>query len=75
MALLILPVLVIVAIIAAVAVYMKTKSWAKVGYAFEIMLALGVFGLSLQFVDTTLIVAIDLLGLGLLINGVISLAK
>jgi hypothetical protein len=75
MAVLVLPILVIIAIIVAVVVYMKTKSWAKVGYVFEIIFALAVFALSSQLVDGILIVAIDLLGLGLLINGIISLAK
>lgn len=68
-----IPVLVIIAIIAAAVAYMKTKSLAKVGSTFQIILALGVFGLATQLVDVAVIGISVLLGLGMLISGIIGL--
>ena len=70
---LVLPVLVIIAIIVAAIVYMKTKSWAKVGSVFQIIFALGVFGLATQLIDNVVITISILLGLGMLIKGIIGL--
>ena len=67
------PVLIIAAIVIEAIVYFMTKSWFKMAYALEIILALGVFLLSLMITDSVLMVSIDLLALGLLINGIISL--
>ncbi len=65
-----IPVLVIIAIISAVVLYMKTKSLAKVGSTFQIIMALGVFGLTTQLVDGTIIGISVLLGLGMLVSGI-----
>ena len=67
------PVLVIVAVIVAAYIYMKTKSMAKVGSAFQIIFAIGVFGLTTQLVDAALMTITSLLGLGMLISGIMGL--
>ena len=67
----ILPVLVIVGAIVAAIVYSKTKSWAKVGYLFQIIFALVVFGLATQVADVMVIMISALLGLGMLIGGIL----
>ncbi len=69
----VLPVLVIISIIAAAVVYMKTKSWAKVGSVFQIIFALGVFGLATQLADAAVIMISALLGFGMLISGIAGL--
>ena len=80
MVVLVFPILVIVAVVLAIIVYTQTKSWKKTGYYFEILLAIAVFILSSQF-DWTgtemryVGISIILLGIGLLINGIVSLLK
>jgi hypothetical protein len=69
------PLLILIAIVLAAIVHKRTKSWLKVGYALEIMLAAAVLAISAQLTDMLLITAIDLLALGLLINGIVCLAK
>lgn len=75
-----IPILVVVAVILAVIVYAQTKSWKKIGYSLEIILAIAVFVLSSGFSwanteDSSLGIAIILLGVGLLVNGIVSLLK
>ena len=70
-----LPILIIIAIIVAVIVYVKTKSWAKVGYLFEIIIPVIVFFLTFMLSNSVLFVIINLLGLALLINGLIRILK
>lgn len=69
------PALIIIGIIIMAVVYWITKSLTRVGYSLQIIFALGVFALSIQLVDVILISIVDLLGLGLLINGIILLFK
>jgi hypothetical protein len=69
----VLPVLVIIAIIVAAVVYMKTKSIVKVGGVFQIIFAIAVLGLATQLVDAAIISIAVLLGLGILINGIINM--
>jgi hypothetical protein len=69
----IMPILVVTAIIVAAFLYAKTKSWAKVAYAGQIVFALVVFILITQLADIVMISITLLLGLGLLINGIIGL--
>lgn len=80
MAVLAFPILLLVAIIVLIVVGVKTKSWKKIGYSLEIILSLVVIILSTQLPQLTtsdqyLFIAILLLGVGLLVNGIVSLMK
>jgi len=71
-----IPIFVILAIIVFVATYWKTKSWTKVGYAFEALLGLlTLITASLVIEDPNIMFPIDLVALGILIGGIVSLFK
>jgi hypothetical protein len=70
-----LPIILVVGIVFAIVVYVKTKSIKKVGFALEILLALAVMIVAAQLGDSNLVALFEMLGAGLLINGLISLLK
>ena len=69
------PIVTIIAIILIAVVYYKTKSLAKVGYSLEIIIAIVVVIFSTRIADNNITTAINLLALGLIINGLVSLFK
>jgi len=66
-------VLIIIAVVIEAIVYFKTKSWMKVIYTLEILAFVALILVSLLLSETALMVAIDLLGIGLLVNGIVGL--
>jgi len=61
---------ILIALIILIVAYVKTKSYVKTISVAEILIALMVFVISMEFVDRTLIYAMGLISLGLLINGI-----
>ncbi|PIZ53510.1 hypothetical protein COY28_03505 [Candidatus Woesearchaeota archaeon CG_4_10_14_0_2_um_filter_57_5] len=75
MALVLGPVLLVVAIVACGGVYWKTKSWAKTGHTLQVLLALLALVYALQYVAVGEIrTVLLLLSVGLLLDGVIDVA-
>ena len=75
-----IPILILVTVILLGFIYIKTKSWKKIGYSLEIIISLVVFVLSaklpyLTTADKSLFAIIILLGVGLLVNGIVSFLK
>jgi hypothetical protein len=69
------PFIVVIALIIASLVYAKTKSKTKVAGVFQILFSITVILMSTQFTDGYLIAPINLLAVGLLINGLVFLLK
>lgn len=67
--------LIVVAIVMGVALYSITKSLRKVGYVYQSLFALVALVMSQFAFESLPLVVIDLLALGLLINGLLSLYK
>ncbi|MFC1786963.1 hypothetical protein ACFLY8_02905 [Halobacteriota archaeon] len=67
--------LIVVAIVLGAVLYVATKSLRKVGYAYQSLFALVALVMSQFAFESLPLVVIDLLALGLLINGLLSLYK